>query len=100
MAVSDKTIQDFSFVYCIGGDGTLLRLLRVLFFKCVPPTLPKIVTFSQGSLNYLSRFDVAEYKKILDATCLARTPEEMEAQIAIDYRSRLSCAVANARDNS
>ena len=51
--IEPKTQQNFSFVYCIGGDGTLLRLLRVLFFKTLPPQLPKIVTFSMGSLNYL-----------------------------------------------
>jgi NAD kinase len=60
--VEQKTFQDFSFVYCIGGDGTLLRLLRVLFYKCFPPTLPKIITFSMGSLNYLCNFDIKECK--------------------------------------
>ena len=52
----EKTQQDFDYVFCIGGDGTLLRLLRILFFRFVPPTLPKIVTFSMGSLGYLCNF--------------------------------------------
>jgi hypothetical protein len=73
-----KTFQDFSFVYCIGGDGTLLRLLRVLFYKCFPPTLPKIITFSMGSLNYLCNFDIKECKKILNATALAKSYEDMD----------------------
>ena len=54
----------------------MLRLLRVLFFKCVPPTLPKIVTFSSGSLNYLSNFDASEFREILNATALATTNEK------------------------
>ena len=62
MMDTDKETQDFSFVYCIGGDGTLLRLLRVLFFKCIPPTLPKIITFSKGSLDYLCNFEETEFK--------------------------------------
>ena len=52
----EKEQQDFDYVFCIGGDGTLLRLLRILFFRFVPPTLPKIVTFSMGSLGYLCNF--------------------------------------------
>lgn len=78
MMDTDKSIQDFSYVYCLGGDGTLLRLLRVLFFNCIPPTLPKIVTFSKGSLNYLCNFDSEEFKEILNATCLAKTNNEID----------------------
>ncbi len=54
--VEGKRPQNFSFVYCIGGDGTLLRLLRLLYFKFTPPTLPKIITLAMGSLNYLCNF--------------------------------------------
>ena len=56
MNESQKEIIDFEYVFCIGGDGTLLRLLRILFFRFLPPTLPKIVTFSMGSLGYLCNF--------------------------------------------
>ena len=51
-----KESIDFEYVFCIGGDGTLLCLLRTLFFRFLPPTLPKIVTFSMGSLGYLCNF--------------------------------------------
>jgi NAD kinase len=61
----------------------------------MPPTLPKIVTFSKGSLNYLCNFDVHEYKEILNATALAKTNDEMESAIAVEYRSRLACTVEN-----
>ena len=30
----EKTQIDFDYVVCIGGDGTLLRLLRILFVRC------------------------------------------------------------------
>jgi len=56
----EKTFNNFNFVFCVGGDGTLMRLLRVLYFRCLPPTLPKIVTMSLGSLSYLSNFTPAE----------------------------------------
>ena len=52
----EKEQINFEYVYCIGGDGTLLRLLRILFFRFLPPTLPKIVTLSMGSLGYLCNF--------------------------------------------
>lgn len=53
-----KEMIDFEYVYCIGGDGTLLRLLRILFFRFLPESLPKIVTFSMGSLGYLCNFSI------------------------------------------
>ena len=31
-----KELIEFEYVVCIGGDGTLLRLLRILFFHFVP----------------------------------------------------------------
>ena len=52
----DKQEIDFEYVFCIGGDGTLLRLLRILFFRFLPSSLPKILTFSMGSLGYLCNF--------------------------------------------
>lgn len=81
-----KEFINFDYVYCIGGDGTLLRLLRILYTRCLPPCLPKIVTFSMGSMSYLCNFDMSEYKKILDATALSR-PDMRSVQI--DYRTRL-----------
>lgn len=69
--------------------------MRVLFFKCIPPTLPKIVTFSMGSLNYLCNFGIAEYKEILNATALAEKPELVSEKISVDYRARLSCTLEN-----
>jgi len=91
---SPKHFINFQFVYCIGGDGTLLRLLRILFMRCLPPVLPQIVTFSMGSMSYLCYFDMSEYAKILDHTILAPI-KSVEAMIKVDYRARLQCKLEN-----
>jgi NAD kinase len=87
----EKNQTRFDFVYCIGGDGTLLRLLRILFMRCLPSVLPKIVTFSMGSLSYLCNFNISEYQKILDCTALLPTRNQISNLIKVDYRSRLQC---------
>ena len=51
---------EFEYVFSIGGDGTLLRLLRILFFHFLPSSLPKIVTVSMGSLGYLCNFKIKD----------------------------------------
>jgi len=63
-----KEFIQFEYVYCIGGDGTLLRLLRILFFRFLPSSLPKIITVSMGSLGYLCNFKIREMISVLDAT--------------------------------
>lgn len=73
LPASAKEHIDFDFVFCIGGDGTLLRLLRILFFRFLPPTLPKIVTLSMGSLGYLCNFQISELNSILDVTTLSNS---------------------------
>lgn len=89
----EKTFNNFSFVFCIGGDGTLMRLLRVLYFRCLPPTLPKIITISLGSLSYLCNFGPNEIKDILEATALAKSPEHVRSLTKVDYRGRLACSL-------
>lgn len=89
-----KTVMNLDFVYCMGGDGTLLRLLRILFMHCVPPVLPKIVTFSMGSMSYLCYFDAVEYAQVIDHTFLA-SKEVVAEHLKIDYRTRLSCKLEN-----
>lgn len=69
-AEQSKELIKFEYVFCIGGDGTLLRLLRILFFRFLPSSLPKIVTFSMGSLGYLCNFKIKEFMKVLNATVL------------------------------
>ena len=58
-------------MFAIGGDGTLLRLLRILFLRFLPETLPKIITVSMGSLGYLCNFKVKDLEKVINRTVLA-----------------------------
>ncbi|KAI2623135.1 ATP-NAD kinase, partial [Hypoxylon sp. NC1633] len=52
----------FDFVITLGGDGTVLYA-SWLFQRIVPPVL----TFSLGSLGFLTKFDFNEYHDILTA---------------------------------
>jgi len=74
-------------VITIGGDGTILMLLRSLQTYEKTRILPPIITFSQGSLNYLGNFDIKEYKKVLDASVVKQASFD---KICIDLRIRLS----------
>ena len=70
-AEQSKEMIDFEYVFSIGGDGTLLRLLRVLFFRFLPSSLPKIITVSMGSLAHLCNFKINDMINVLNATVLA-----------------------------
>ena len=70
-AEQSKEHIEFEYVFSIGGDGTLLRLLRILFFRFLPPSLPKIVTVSMGSLGYLCNFKINDMVQVLNTTVLA-----------------------------
>ncbi|OTB06166.1 hypothetical protein M426DRAFT_72471 [Hypoxylon sp. CI-4A] len=50
----------FDFVITLGGDGTVLYA-SWLFQRIVPPVL----SFSLGSLGFLTKFDFSEYEEIL-----------------------------------
>lgn len=94
-AEQSKEIIDFEYVFAIGGDGTLLRLLRILFFRFEPSSLPKIVTVSMGSLGYLCNFKINDMVNVLNATVLA-TESEAKQKIKISYRTRLSCSIEDS----
>ena len=89
---------EFEYVFCIGGDGTLLRLLRILFLRFLPATLPKIITVSMGSLGYLCNFKIKDLEAVLNATVLA-CEAHMQKQISISYRSRLACSIEDSDSN-
>jgi NAD kinase len=72
--VADEQLKEhieFEYVFSIGGDGTLLRLLRILFFRFLPSSLPKIITVSMGSLGYLCNFKIRDMVEVVNATVLA-----------------------------
>jgi NAD kinase len=93
---NSKAFQNFDYVLCLGGDGTLLRLLRIFYFHTRPLILPKIVTISMGSLCYLANFKVTEIKDVLEATVLHRQKEEL-SPVKVDYRFRLTCNVQDVQ---
>ncbi len=69
----------------MGGDGTLLHASS-LFQKSCPP----ILSFSMGSLGFLTPFDFKNHEEILN--------EVLEGNIPVLLRTRLSCEII--RDNS
>lgn len=75
-AEQTKELIEFEYVFSIGGDGTLLRLLRILFFRFLPSSLPKIVTVSMGSLGHLCNFKVKDMLSVLNATVLSGESNE------------------------
>jgi NAD kinase len=92
---NSKTFQNFDYVFCLGGDGTLLRLLRIFYFHTRPLILPKIVTISMGSLCYLANFKVSETQELLEATVLFKHGEN-PTPVKVDYRFRLTCGLQDA----
>ena len=86
---------EFEFVFSIGGDGTLLRLLRIMYFRFLPVTLPKIITVSMGSLGYLCNFKIRDLENVLNATVLHQEVENTP-EVSISYRSRLSCSIEDS----
>jgi NAD kinase len=52
-------IQDeIDLVVCLGGDGLILHVVSHLFPRVVPPVMP----FNNGSLGFLTPFNVCEHK--------------------------------------
>jgi len=54
--------------YTLGGDGTLLSLVRDLYLNYKPNHLPYIAAFNSGSLGYLCNFKLEEIKSVYDST--------------------------------
>lgn len=94
---NDKSFINFDYVFCMGGDGTLLRLLRIFYFHTRPLILPKIVTISMGSLNYLGNFAVKELSDVLEATILKT--DLQPSRVKVDYRFRLTCTMQDLSGN-
>jgi NAD+ kinase len=67
----------------LGGDGTVL-FASWLFQRIVPPVLP----FALGSLGFLTPFDFADYKSVMDTT--------IDNGIRVSLRMRFTCTVYRA----
>lgn len=55
-------------VYTLGGDGTLLSLIRDLHANYKPNHVPNIAAFNSGSVGYLCNFKLDDIKNVFDST--------------------------------
>ena len=67
-------------IICLGGDGTLLHASSI-FQKSCPPVL----SFSMGSLGFLTPFEFKFHDKILN--------EVISGNVAVLLRTRLKCTI-------
>ena len=80
--------EKFDLVLTLGGDGTVLYT-SWLFQRIVPP----ILSFSLGSLGFLTNFSFTNYKSTLDRI--------MEGSgMRVNMRMRFTCTVYRARRHS
>ena len=83
-----KIAQDqphlFDLVITLGGDGTVLYT-SWLFQRIVPPVL----SFSLGSLGFLTSFDFAEYKKTLE--------NAFREGVVVSLRLRFECTIMRSK---
>ncbi|KAK2875656.1 hypothetical protein FQN49_001535 [Arthroderma sp. PD_2] len=75
------------FVITLGGDGTVLYA-SWLFQRVVPPVL----SFSLGSLGFLTKFDFDDYKKTLHRA--------FTEGVTVSLRLRFECTVMRSRRRS
>lgn len=76
--------EKFDLVLTLGGDGTVL-FTSWLFQRIVPP----ILSFSLGSLGFLTNFEFAQYKHHLDRVM-------GEQGMRVNLRMRFTCTVYRA----
>ena len=79
--------EQFDLVLTLGGDGTVL-FTSYLFQRVVPPVL----SFSLGSLGFLTNFEFSSYKNHLNNIM-------GEAGMRVNLRMRFSCTVFRATHN-
>ena len=79
--------EQFDLVLTLGGDGTVL-FTSYLFQRVVPPVL----SFSLGSLGFLTNFEFTSYKKHLNNIM-------GETGMRVNLRMRFSCTVFRATHN-
>jgi len=79
--------EKFDLVLTLGGDGTVL-FTSWLFQRIVPP----ILSFSLGSLGFLTNFEFGEYKQALDKIM-------GDAGMRVNLRMRFTCTVYRYQKN-
>jgi Predicted sugar kinase len=76
--------QLFDFIVTLGGDGTVLYT-SWLFQRIVPPVL----SFSLGSLGFLTNFDFSDHQKILQTA--------FRDGVTISLRLRFECTIMRSK---
>ncbi|OOQ89455.1 NAD(+) kinase [Penicillium brasilianum] len=74
----------FDFVITLGGDGTVLYT-SWLFQRIVPPVL----SFSLGSLGFMTKFDFADHQKILE--------NAFREGVVVSLRLRFECTIMRSK---
>ncbi len=82
-----ETPEIFDLVLTLGGDGTVL-FTSWLFQRIVPP----ILSFSLGSLGFLTNFEYAQYKPALNKIM-------SETGMRVNLRMRFTCTVYRHQKN-
>lgn len=83
-----ETPEIFDLVLTLGGDGTVL-FTSWLFQRIVPP----ILSFSLGSLGFLTNFEFAQYRPALDKIM-------SETGMRVNLRMRFTCTVYRYQKNA
>lgn len=83
-----ETPEIFDLVLTLGGDGTVL-FTSWLFQRIVPP----ILSFSLGSLGFLTNFEFAQYKEALNKIMT-------DVGMRVNLRMRFTCTVYRYQKNA
>ncbi|KAF1946016.1 ATP-NAD kinase [Clathrospora elynae] len=83
-----ETPEIFDLVLTLGGDGTVL-FTSWLFQRIVPP----ILSFSLGSLGFLTNFEFAQYRPALDKIMC-------ETGMRVNLRMRFTCTVYRSQKHA
>lgn len=81
----DPEQDDVDFCISLGGDGTVLHLTS-LFVEDTP--LPPVISFSMGTLGFLTPFDAGDFKP-----CLGRVLAANQDPVFCTLRTRKRCEV-------
>lgn len=76
---------DVDFCVSLGGDGTVLHLTS-LFVEDTP--LPPVISFSMGTLGFLTPFDAGDFQP-----CLSRVLAANQDPVFCTLRTRKRCEV-------
>ncbi len=83
----EQDLSKIDLIICLGGDGTLLHVSSIFQQSC-----PPVLSFSMGSLGFLTPFDFKFHEKILN--------EVLSGNVAVLLRTRLSCTIVKDEQNN